>query len=187
MGVGWPRWRTVRMFLAGACLVLTGSPGWAIDLIVNATDDRPDAAPGTGGCATSVGTCTLRAAVMEANGNGSGADRVVLSSKTYWLTVGGTGDDGGDLDVTSTIEIAGAAGATIVALHGLDRVLEVSGGGQANVHDVALVAHDVGGNPACLLAMAPLVATNVTCKAPDLPSGDSFESGDLGGWSAHAP
>ena len=35
--------------------------------VVNTTDDLPDATPGDGICATSAGTCSLRAAIDEAN------------------------------------------------------------------------------------------------------------------------
>jgi CSLREA domain-containing protein len=36
-------------------------------LVVDSPEDEPDAAPGDGSCATALGTCTLRAAIEEAN------------------------------------------------------------------------------------------------------------------------
>ena len=98
---------------------------------VTSTSDRVDSSPGNGTCRTSAGTCTLRAAVQEANAL-PGADTIVLRSATYALTLVPGLVDGaqhGDLDVTGPLTLAGAgATATIVSARSIDRVLEVHPG-----------------------------------------------------------
>ncbi len=76
-------------------------------LVVNSTGDADDALPGNGVCATSTGTCTLRAAIDEANARsgadtinfniaGSGVQTIQLASALPTLsdTTGGTTIDG---------------------------------------------------------------------------------------------
>jgi hypothetical protein len=70
--------RIVRPSLLSAVLGLllaTTLPAVAATFTVNSTVDAVDATPGDGACATSSGTCTLRAGVMEANAL-AGADVV---------------------------------------------------------------------------------------------------------------
>ena len=90
----------------------------AATFTVSSTSDRVDTVPGNGTCRTSAGTCTLRAAVQEANAL-AGADTIVLRSATYPLTLAPGLVDGaqhGDLDVTGPLTLAGAgATATIVS------------------------------------------------------------------------
>jgi CSLREA domain-containing protein len=76
-------------------------------LVVNSTGDGSDASPGNGVCATSTGTCTLRAAINEANARsgadtinfniaGTGVQTIQLASALPTLsdTTGGTTIDG---------------------------------------------------------------------------------------------
>lgn len=60
--------------LAAAVVIVLGSLGLALPAIaaaesfaVNSVADEPDLSVGTGGCATAAGTCTLRAAIEEAD------------------------------------------------------------------------------------------------------------------------
>src|SRR5262245_59054801 len=105
--------RIVRPSLATAVLGLllaTTLPAVAATFTVDTTVDAVDATPGDGVCATSTGTCTLRAAVMEANAL-AGPDVVSLPAGTFRLTPTGSGEDlglTGDLDVLQTLWIAGA-------------------------------------------------------------------------------
>jgi CSLREA domain-containing protein len=84
-----------------------------------------------GSCA--VGDCSLREAIIAANGAG-GADEISLPAGTYYLTITGKGEDSaatGDLDVTGALTISGAGpGSTIIDASGLisDRVFHVLGG-----------------------------------------------------------
>src|SRR5437870_8829452 len=79
----------------------------ATTLVVNSTDDAPDAVPGDGICATLSGVCTLRAAIMEAN-QLPGAHTVTLPAGTYRLTIPGTSEQyalTGDLDILGELFI----------------------------------------------------------------------------------
>jgi CSLREA domain-containing protein len=94
---------------------------------VDDTTDLVDASPGDGLCASSAGTCTLRAAIQEGNATaGGGASITLQSGATYALSIAGAGDDAaatGDLDVVGPITLHGN-GATVDA-RGLDRVVQV--------------------------------------------------------------
>ena len=68
---------------------------------VNTTADAPDnnIGNGVGGTALGPNTCTLRAAMQEANAN---ADNINVPAGTYVLTGNGIAEDtglGGDLDI----------------------------------------------------------------------------------------
>ena len=97
---------------------------------VNTTIDGVDAAPGNGTCATDGGSCTLRAAIMEANRLG-GSHTINVPAGLYVLAIPGVGEEDaaqGDLDVTADLTIAGAGpGSTIVDGGGLERVFEIIG------------------------------------------------------------
>jgi hypothetical protein len=112
------------LFVLSALLVtgfLTGSPKLeaapdGLIFIVNDTADKVDKKPGDGVCATKNKTCTLRAAVMEANAH-KGTDVIKLQpNTTYVLTRAGEDDDSkkGDLDVLESVQIIGN-GATVDA------------------------------------------------------------------------
>ena len=124
----------------------------AVLFAVTDTADLVDAAPGDGVCSTAAATCTLRAAIQEANALAS-ADQISLPAGTYALTLSGNGEDAaatGDLDVTdngSLLIIGQGSGNTIVDASGLaprDRVfhfidgtavvrkLQITGGSQNN-------------------------------------------------------
>lgn len=99
---------------------------------VTSPADAPDASVGNGSCATSTGTCTVRAAIQEANAS-TAADTVVVPAGTYTLTLAPQGDNliaSGDLDITRPLTVQGAGKeATIIdggpGQVGLDRVLEI--------------------------------------------------------------
>src|SRR4051812_13667363 len=113
--------------------VATAVPAGAAQLTVDATADGLDASPGDGVCRTAGGTCTLRAAVQEADAT-SGADTIVLpagrlqlSRPLQFLLPSQTADleldpSNGDLDVTGTLTIRGAgADKTIIDAGAHDR------------------------------------------------------------------
>jgi CSLREA domain-containing protein len=94
---------------------LAASP---ITLTVNSTADAADVAPGDGVCETAPGnrTCTLRAAVQEANA-AAGAGVIILPAGIYTLTVTGPGEDAartGDLDIRNNLTLSGASAGTTV-------------------------------------------------------------------------
>ncbi|MBS1797785.1 MAG: carboxypeptidase regulatory-like domain-containing protein [Acidobacteria bacterium] len=89
----------------------------AATFTVNTTSDTQDATAGNGICADSLGNCSLRAAITEANAL-AGADTITLPAGTYTITLTGSGENvnaSGDFDLTSEITINGAgSGSTIV-------------------------------------------------------------------------
>lgn len=101
-----------------------------IELTVNTTADAMDFKPGDGICETEEGnqTCTLRAAIMEAN-QYTGDDKITVPEGVYDLSRSGRDEDAtlsGDFDVTESLTIVGAGqSSTIVDAHGLDRVFDV--------------------------------------------------------------
>jgi hypothetical protein len=123
--------------LVGLHASLAGAAG--LNLVVNDASDRLDSTPGDGACRTSVGTCTLRAAVQEANAS-PGADAIQVPSGTYAIAIPPLNQNDittGDLDITDSLTIVGAGvGNTIVdggiptagapsRVRGLDRIFEV--------------------------------------------------------------
>ncbi|THD11244.1 hypothetical protein B1808_14555 [Pseudofulvimonas gallinarii] len=114
------------MTLASASSAATFTP--------NSFDDRIDANPGDGICATSAPVvCTLRAAVMEANAL-AGPDIIALNGGTYTLTRPGLNENAaltGDLDLTDVAGLAILSQAGIITTidgDARDRVLDVRAG-----------------------------------------------------------
>lgn len=128
--------------LAVAVLPWLAAPASAAAFTVNSTADAPDAAPGNGVCATAIGSCTLRAAIQEANAL-AGADTITLPAGELAITIPGLNQNDittGDLDITGDLTITGAGqAATIIDggppppgsppdRVGLDRIFEVAPG-----------------------------------------------------------
>ncbi len=77
--------------------------------------------------------CSLRGAIIRANGNGEDDTVWIAMEGTYLLTRGGTGDSNGDLDITDDLVIIGWDRETVIIdASGLpnsgDRVFHVQGG-----------------------------------------------------------
>jgi hypothetical protein len=119
-------------------LLLLPTPAGADDtFIVDSVADLVESDPVDIHCQTVAGTCTLRAAVMQANLN-PGHTTILLPAGTFVLSrlpTGGNGADSGDLNLTKQfltagelrIEGAGRA-ATIIDGGDLDRVFHVASG-----------------------------------------------------------
>lgn len=127
---------------------ITGGPRAPIvTFTVDTTDDVVDAAPGDGACATVTGTCSLRAAVQEANAL-EGVQAITLPAGDFVLSIEATPDDSaeeGDLDIVDELVVTGAGSAlTTLDAGGVDRVFD-------NFHLLTLTgAHLVGGDPAAI-------------------------------------
>jgi CSLREA domain-containing protein len=176
------RWSPRRSWPGGLLLAccLLWAPGLAAGatFTVNSTLDATDAVQGDGACATSSGTCTLRAAVQEANAL-PGSDVISLPAGTYTLTIPGrleTNSATGDLNVNTDMTINGAGAATtIVDANGLDRVFR--GGGQTGslvMSDLTVQRGNSGtGNTfgGCIYAEKGLSLTRVVVKNCESGSG----------------
>lgn len=115
--------RTTGLPIMATFLLVTHA--WAVPpppvtFNVNDNRDTVDLNPGNGSCLTVNGTCTLRAAVMEAN-HYIVAVQINLPAGVYTLGApsGSDGDDTGDLNIVSVlnsplVSIVGAGAATTI-------------------------------------------------------------------------
>lgn len=118
------------------------------DFLVNNFGEGADAVPGDGLCATADGSCTLRAAVQEANAL-AGQQRIVLGAGVYMLNAADAilaaapaQDDNaasGDLDITDDVAIAGISpDRTSINANGVERAMEVLNGAALLLQDVLI-------------------------------------------------
>src|SRR6478735_854969 len=107
-----------------AAFALAASPATAVTFNVDSDADLHDAIPGNGLCKSSAGTCTLRAAIEEANSL-MGPDEVDVPAGTYALSIAQ------NLSVTSNLTITGTAGArsTTLNINGVNAALVLNGSG----------------------------------------------------------
>jgi predicted outer membrane repeat protein len=125
---------------------------------VDSIADLPDKDVADGMCLTDSGTCTLRAAVMQADVIAIDTT-IILPTGTYVLSrpaLGADEPDGGDLNLTAplsgnpvmTITGSGAA-TTIIDANNIDRVLHVEAGRQAKISAISVIqgkiTNDSGG------------------------------------------
>ncbi len=89
----------------------TAHAGPAITMTVNTTSDTVDVNPGNGVCADSLGYCSLRAAVMEANADPGSTIQFAASLNGTPIVLTRTGNDynanSGDLDINANMTITG--------------------------------------------------------------------------------
>ncbi|MBK8821823.1 MAG: S-layer homology domain-containing protein [Anaerolineales bacterium] len=117
---------------------------------VNSTLDLPDDLTQPGTCHTAANTCTLRAAIMQANRAGFIVSSVTINvpSGHYVLTPPASpadGDESGDLNLTTpTISptvyhiIGAGAATTIIDANSYDRVLHVHSGRSVDITGVTI-------------------------------------------------
>ncbi len=159
-----PRLCTLSVLLIG---LSAGTSAYAATYSVNAFNDGTDFNPGDGVCETTAGggTCTLRAAIQQANANGSLSNTIKLPlTGEYLLTLQGVGEDlsaTGDLDITKDLTITGPDPApgnepnpANIIINGngttlLDRVFHVLGGATVTISGVTIkngyINNSVGG------------------------------------------
>ncbi|MEA2170866.1 MAG: hypothetical protein QOF76_4166 [Solirubrobacteraceae bacterium] len=152
-----------RALLAATVAALVGAgSASALTFTVNDTADAVDVQPGDGYCVTAGGTCTLRAAVMEADtANGSVVlvpkGRYVLTSKPFFEAGSITDMDAGngDLDMTVNMTVRGAgARRTTIDGGGLDRVFANLPGIESIISDMTITGGDsTGGGTSQEIAM----------------------------------
>ena len=122
--------RTFRHFTLVAYIILISLfSSQAQSFSVTTTGDTPDSNPGDGLCDDGTGSCSLRAAIMEANSLGGTAATIAIPAGVYELSIIGINENTGltgDLDITSNITITGAgAQSTIINADSIDRVFHV--------------------------------------------------------------
>ena len=99
----------VLFFGAVAIISMDASTAVAAVFQVDSTNDSLDTHPGDGICADAAGSCTLRAAIREANAL-PGHDVIELPAGEYALTRSGAGENrsrSGDLDVRDSLTVTG--------------------------------------------------------------------------------
>lgn len=114
---------------------------------VNSLGDAPADFTGDPGytlCRTNPGnsTCTLRAALMNANRFAGGGATIIIPAGTHALSLmplGSDDDATGDLNITQTVTIAGAGAVTaIIDGGGLDGVFFINSGVAATISGVTI-------------------------------------------------
>lgn len=144
-----PRMRVptlTRPFAVASFLACFGlSSAEAAFFIVNSTQDVPEATPGDGTCDPqgAVGdTCTLRAAIMEANALG-GSHTIVVASGQYPLTRVGNGEEAastGDLDILADITLTNAtSNRPLIQMLANDRVFDIHPGGSLSLLNLSVI------------------------------------------------
>lgn len=105
-------------------------PATAAIFNVDDTADLVDTNLADGACLTATATCSLRAAVQQANAL-AGTHTINVPAGEYRLTLAGIGEDNaasGDLDITANVDIVGAGpDLTTIDGGGTDRVFHVLG------------------------------------------------------------
>jgi hypothetical protein len=135
--------------LSSVPAILTVTPaGPGVNLNVNTIDDRLDDDTSDGVCHTSVNTCSLRAAIMQANHLTAPLTRINVPAGIYTLTRPPTGNDeesNGNLNLSTpviadvAIVISGAgANRTVIDANQIDNVIHIAGGRIATLRDITL-------------------------------------------------
>ena len=143
-------WRGSAVFVAVltlfGVLIANPEPAAAATFTVNGVADTVDANPGDGSCDDGGGTCTLRAAIMEANAS-AGEDSITLPSGAFFLLIAGSDEDAGatgDLDITESVTITGTGASTTVIEAGVvDRLLHVHTGATVTLTNLTVSEGDL--------------------------------------------
>jgi large repetitive protein len=130
----------IAFIVATGAISLPVASVQADTFVVNSTADEVDAVIGNGVCATAGGTCTLRAAIQEANAL-PGPHQIDLPAGVFRITRPGADDTAvlGDLDITPQLTINGAGrDQTIIDGMGLDRVFHAVTGATLTIRDLTI-------------------------------------------------
>lgn len=148
LGLTWvPLFLLALLAIRPASSRLEAAPA-LVTFTVNSQLDQIDADIGDGLCLTAAGTCTLRAAVMQANATSGEGTQINLPAGTYTLTRPAAGDndpESGDLNLIKpasgdpVIHIVGeSAATTTIDANSLDRAFAVEGGRAATISGVTI-------------------------------------------------
>jgi predicted outer membrane repeat protein len=114
-----------------ACVLLLLAPETALSatFLVDTALDSIDASPGDGRCADAGNSCSVRAAILEANAS-PGVDEIRIPAGRYPITLLGRDSEGlvGDFNVADDVRIVGG-GADLTVLDGSSQstILRVAG------------------------------------------------------------
>jgi len=161
--------------------IARASTSYVVDSVLDAVDDNVNDTV----CHTADNTCTLRAAIMQANHyTGSGNVAITLPAGTYVLSIaiaGANGDDSGDLNLTatpagnSTVTITGAGAATtIIDADQLDRIFNIDG--RAATISGLTVRHGQGGNGGGILSQSVVTLNDVVVELCQGNQGGGIEN-----------
>jgi len=122
----------MRAIIFLSMVLLLAPVTFAETFVVNTFEDVVDANPGDGVCASALETttCSLRAAVQEANVL-EGSDRIELPEGTFTLTLTGNSENKsltGDLDILDNVVIIGSGDMTVVDGNRTDRLFDIQQG-----------------------------------------------------------
>src|SRR5262249_11148632 len=121
---------------------------WQANFAVDDTSDLVDANPCDQICQTQAQTCTLRAAVQQANALG-GSNIITVPAGIYTLSITGAFEDNaarGDLDILADVTVRGA-GARDTVIHGVeDRIFDVRPGANAVISGFAVAGGFIDGD-----------------------------------------
>lgn len=174
-------------------LMMVGA-AYGVTFNVDIAADGNDANLGDNICEVTPGlrNCSLRAAIQQANANGT-SDTIVLGNTTYQLTIpnGGNPDDlavRGDLDITSAIEIVGGGkGITIINGNGGttgDRVFHITNNAVVSMRGVTITgghaSNSVGGGIFVQSGSLTLTNSEVSDNSTSNPS-EIVNGGNGGG------
>jgi CSLREA domain-containing protein len=149
----------LRLFVL-VCLVMAVRPAAAASLVYNVNSFADVIDPNINGiCDTGGGVCTLRAAIMEANGSShshSDAVTINLQAGTYTLTIPIDANDdlrSGDLNLAFNTRLQGAGtGLTTIDANHLDRAIFVYATADVTLADLTVQ----GGRPPANASRATL-------------------------------
>ncbi|MEZ4332797.1 MAG: CSLREA domain-containing protein [Myxococcota bacterium] len=166
--------------------------------VVDSLLDGADADPTDDVCATAGATCTLRAAIQQANAI-PGMNEIVLGPGTHALSIPGAGENvaaTGDLDVRPPLTLRGAGvGLTTIDGAGLDRVFEVGdppleiepAPTTSFLRDLSITGGDAGSqNGGGIAVRSPLRIERVRIHANDAFRGSAMSSTTSGSFFGSA-
>src|SRR5262245_38225391 len=163
--------------------LIASPPALAATFTVNSTDDVTDATPGDGQCATKAASCTLRAAIQEANAV-PGPDSIRLPSGTFLIAREGADDDQcieGDLDITCSITITGDTGTgSFIDANHRSRVFDVQPNGAAVISGVTIQNGSAEGGGGIRVNGGTLKLTDVTVSGNQAAAAGGGIWNDLG-------
>jgi predicted outer membrane repeat protein len=173
----------VALAMLAAPEAVCAAPSFVVDSVLDAVDDNVNDTV----CHTAAGTCTLRAAIMQANHySGTGTVAITVPAGTYVLSIaiaGSNGDDSGDLNLTaappgnSTVSISGAGAATtVIDADQIDRAFSIVGRFVAISGLTIRNGHAGGGNGGAILGQGTLTLTDAVIELSQANLGGGIEN-----------